>query len=70
MKKRYGLMSYVKTGTLKAPTREELEREFSRPWSMPNTNIIYCGIEAAEIFNNVINGTGTTQNTLNPGKVS
>lgn len=69
MKKKYGLMSYVKTGTLKPPTREELEREFSRPWSMPNTNIIYSGIEVAEKLNEILNGTGTTQNTYNSGKV-
>ena len=62
MNKRYGLMSYISTGTLRIPTRKEMEEAFSKPWSMPNTDMILCGIEAAEIFNSAINGTGTTQN--------
>jgi hypothetical protein len=69
MKKRYGLMSYISTGTVRIPTRKEMEEAFSQPWSKPNTEIILCGIETAEKLNEVLNGTGTTQNTLNPGKV-
>ena len=70
MKKKYGLMSYISTGTLRIPTREEMEEAFSKPWSKPNTDTIYCGMEAAELFNNAIYGTGTTQNNINPGKIS
>jgi hypothetical protein len=53
-KKRYGLMSYINTGTLKPLTREELEEAFSKPWSMPNTDVIYSGIEFFEKFNKAI----------------
>lgn len=69
MKKRYGLMANITTGTLRHPTREELEREFSRPWSAPNTNIIYGSLEFCKKFEEVLYGTGTTQNTHNSGKV-
>jgi hypothetical protein len=75
MKKRYGLMSYVKTGTLKPPTREEMEREFSRPWSMPK-NIIMGSAEFINEFTAAIEeyhknyGTGTTQNNNTPSKIS
>jgi len=62
-------MSYISTGTVRIPTRKELEEAFSTPYRMPNTDTIMCGIEAAEIFNEAINGTGTTQNTHNSGKV-
>jgi hypothetical protein len=62
-------MAHVTTGTLKHPTREDMEREFSRPWSMPNTNIIYGSLEFCQKFEEAINGTGTTQNTHNSGKV-
>ena len=62
MKKRYGLMSYISTGTVRIPTRKEMDEAFSEPWHMPNTDTILCGIEAAEIFNEAINGTGITRN--------
>lgn len=68
-KKRYGLMSYMNTGTLRPPTREEMVREFSRPWNKPNTDMILCGIEAAELFNKALYGTGTTENHNNPRKI-
>jgi len=48
MKKKYGLTSYISTGALRIPTREELEEAFSKPWNKPNTDNIYSGIELHE----------------------
>ena len=58
---RKGLMSEVTTGTFKVPTKEEMEREFSKPWAMPNTMMIMGSAEFIKEFMTAINDYETRE---------
>jgi hypothetical protein len=61
-KKSLGIMSLMSTGKLTIPTKEELEREFGRPYR-PNDPIIMGSIEFIEKFNKAIEEYDKTHGT-------